>query len=178
VYNPQVFHKCGSTGFEDRSKRLCYCQGAAQAFSGDYTIENVKSGKVINVAGNSLANGGHIHQWDNPEEKSSQWSITQADGAYVLTNVNSGKALNVAANSLANGANIQQWNNPGETGSQWFITHAEGIETPDDAYVLTNVNSGKAINVAGNSLANGGNIQQWNNPGETSSQWYLHPLSS
>jgi len=41
-----------------------------------FNIKNHNSGKYMNVAGGSLANGGNIIQWDNPTSSHSQWVIT------------------------------------------------------------------------------------------------------
>jgi len=49
-------------------------------------------------------------------------------------------------------------------------TPAQGVVT------ITNVNSGKVLNVQGNSWDNGGNVQQWDNPHETSSQWRIQAV--
>merc|ERR1712137_1219527 len=49
-------------------------------------------------------------------------------------------------------------------------TPAQGVVT------ITNVNSGKVLNVQGNSWDNGGNVQQWDNPHETSSHWRIQAV--
>merc|ERR1712070_1324884 len=49
-----------------------------------------------------------------------------------------------------------------------------GIQAVGDGVsTITNVNSGKVLNVQGNFWGNGGNVWQWDNPHETSSQWRI-----
>lgn len=129
-----------------------------------YNIENVNSGKVLNVDGASVDDGANVQQWDY-RGAASQWTLQPVGDAYTIKNAYTGKVLNVDGGSADNGANVQQWDNPAETASHWTLQSA------GDAYTITNVNSGKVLNVAGGGIDNGANVQQWDNPQETSSQW-------
>ena len=43
-----------------------------------FVLENIASGKLLNVRGGKALNGTNVHQWDNPESPHSQWRIRQS----------------------------------------------------------------------------------------------------
>lgn len=71
---------------------------------------------------------------------------------------------------LQSGANIQQWDKNGGAQQQWKI------EPVGDAFRIINVNSGKALDIAGGSWENSGNIQQWDYYGGSNQLWYFTKL--
>jgi len=139
-----------------------------------YVLTNVHSGKVLNVQGDSMNNGGNVHQWDNPGNPSSQWSISAAetDGAVLIANERSGKLANIQNDAKNKGANVHQWDNPENPSSQWYLEPLPEFPA-EQLYNLKSVLAGKVLNVAGNSMNNGGNMQLWDNPGDTASQWRI-----
>lgn len=93
-----------------------------------------------------------------------------------LVNVNSGKCLEVPDHSTADGARAQQWTCVGARSQNWVWYHlgTTHVEGPGSAelrhYWITNRHSGKCLEVADSSTANGAPVQQWtcdaNAPGQ------------
>ncbi len=142
-----------------------------------YTLKNRGSGRTMDVADKSNANGANIQQWGtnaNTTGTHRQWEVIATDGDYVrLKGVDSGKCLEVSAGSNSNGANIQQWTYKGTTHQQWQI-----IATSDGYCRLKSRDSGKTLEIGGYSTTNGGNAQQWAYKGYGSQQWYFTELGS
>jgi Ricin-type beta-trefoil lectin domain-like/Concanavalin A-like lectin/glucanases superfamily len=85
--------------------------------------------------------------------------------AYEVVNKNSGKALSVDANGFTvqssyTGVAAQQWQLTGD-GSGWLT--------------VTNVGSGKVLDVPGGSTSPGTQLEQWTANGGTNQQWQLRP---
>lgn len=69
-----------------------------------FRLVNRQSGKVLDVAGPSNADGANIHQWAWLGANSQQWRFEPgADGSYKVINHHSGKLPDVADGSWANG---------------------------------------------------------------------------
>jgi hypothetical protein len=82
---------------------------------------NVNSGKVLEVSGSSLVNGGNVVQWTSTGGNNQQWRLEGADspGVYKVVNRHSGLVLDVASTSTKNGVNIQQWIWGGTNDQKW-----------------------------------------------------------
>ncbi|MEW6706461.1 MAG: RICIN domain-containing protein [Pseudomonadota bacterium] len=144
---------------------------AAQALpDGRYTIVNAASGKCVDVAGASMAEGGNIQQANCSGHQAQLFELSQPQpGVYKLRSVLSGKVVDVSGASTADGANVQQWTDNG-TNAQRFRIAPSG-----NGHVITNVNSGKCIDVAGGSLLDGANIQQWSCNGSGAQRFVFQP---
>jgi chitinase len=124
--------------------------------NGRYSLVSAYSGKCVDVAAASLADGANIQQYQCNGTGAQKFDVLAlGDGSYRLLNVTSGKAVDVAGASLADGANVQQWTSNG-SGAQRFVIKAGGA-----GFTLRNQGSGKCVDVAGWSTGDGGNIQQW-----------------
>jgi hypothetical protein len=87
--------------------------------------------------------------------------------AYEIVNRNSGKALSVDANgftiqSTYTAATSQQWQLSVGSGGPGWLT-------------VTNVGSGKVLDVPGGSTSTGTQLEQWTANGGTNQQWQLRP---
>ncbi|MBJ6359767.1 ThuA domain-containing protein [Paenibacillus sp. GCM10012307] len=124
---------------------------------GQYRITAKHSGKVLDVAGFSIADGGTVHQWTWNNTSNQKWKVDALGGGYYkLTSVNSGKSLDVAGVGTGNGVNIQQWGYSGGQNQQWLIEDIGG-----GYYKIAARHSGKAVTVNGSSTADGAGIYQW-----------------
>ncbi|GIG62898.1 galactosylceramidase [Longispora fulva] len=101
-------------------------------------------------------------QYDNFAVTAGQ---TNPDPKYKLINRNSGKALTVTGNSTADGALIIQSTDVASAGQLWKIVTTGGYS------VLTNVGSGKVLEVAGTTA--GTQLTQRTGTGGTNQQWTL-----
>eukprot|EP00928_Gymnodinium_smaydae_P043422 TRINITY_DN29094_c0_g1_i1.p1 TRINITY_DN29094_c0_g1~~TRINITY_DN29094_c0_g1_i1.p1 ORF type:complete len:520 (+),score=81.20 TRINITY_DN29094_c0_g1_i1:31-1560(+) len=140
-----------------------------------YAVQNVNSGKFLNVIADSLENEANVQQHDNPDSKSSQWRFwTVGSNTFALENVNSGRLLNVIADSKDKGANVQQYgklDEPLPTSSRWKFMRLNFGD-----YIVTNAQSRMALNVEGSSMDDGANVQQYTNAMHSSSHWRLYKI--
>jgi len=144
-----------------------YTLPAGPVANGIYRIVNRKSGKVLDVANQSTANGANVQQWGWNGGNNQRWCITHlGNNQYKIIGVQSGKALDVNASSTADGANVQIWTYSGANNQRWTITATSG-----GYYSIRAVHSGKALDVAGQSTADGANVQQWSYWGGDNQQW-------
>lgn len=148
---------------------------AVDVGSGYWKFINMNSGKVIDVAGASTANGGNISQYTDSGTANQQWTITGVgNGFWKIINRNSAKAIDVEVSGRDDGRNISQFTDSGTANQQWaFIDVPQPVTAlvNNVIYTIVNKQSGKVIDVAGASTANGANIQQWHNLGISAQQW-------
>ncbi|HEX6681456.1 MAG TPA: alpha-galactosidase [Candidatus Limnocylindrales bacterium] len=87
-----------------------------------------------------------------------------------LTARHSGKLADVFNASTADGANVVQWAANGQANQRWRLTDAGG-----GYFTVTNVNSGKCLDVFGGTAATGDGVRiaQWACHGGTNQQWRL-----
>jgi alpha-L-fucosidase len=89
---------------------------------GYYKIRNVASGKLMEVAGLSRANGGKVALWHDADAPQQHWAVTPiGDGYHLLTNRLSGLSLDVSGASTTEGADIHQWDYQSVPQQQWRI---------------------------------------------------------
>ena len=137
--------------------------------NGTFIIVNRKSGKTLDVASASTANGANILQWGGTGATNQRWTLTQLSGGYYsIIGVQSGRSLEVYQSGTADGAEVTIWDNSGATNQQWQF-----ISTGNGYYRIVNRNSGKDLDVAGQSEDNGANIAQWGYWGGENQQWGL-----
>jgi 5-hydroxyisourate hydrolase-like protein (transthyretin family) len=142
--------------------------------NGTYRIINRNSGKVLDVASKSTANGANVHQWTWLNGTNQQWNVTDiGNGQYNIVGVQSGKYLDVASGSTADGANVQIWQYTGGNNQKYTFT-----VTDSNYFRITAVHSGKVLEVASGSTADGANVQQWTWNGAYNKQWKLVPVSN
>lgn len=135
--------------------------------NGDYTIVSKFSGKVLDVAGASSADGANVMLWSATYATNQKWTLTyNAEGYYTIVSANSGKALSVEAGSLNNGANVLQWALNGGSDQQWKIT-----DSGNGYFTIVNRNSNKSLDVWEWSPLEGTNIAQWDLGGADNQQW-------
>ena len=102
-----------------------------------------------------------------------------------ITNKATGKVLNadITGTGSGNGTNVQMWSNPNSTDSQWRIA-APVLGRPRTingvvytSFTVTNLTSGRCLNVSGGKNAKGTNVQLWDNPTSSHSQWYIQEVA-
>jgi hypothetical protein len=126
---------------------------------GTQRIVSLHSGKALDVASWSTANGGNVQQWTYGGGNNQAWIITLTRFGAEIKNAHSGKCLDVAGPSSADGANVHQWDCHNGTSQRWQPSEVYVNGVPYTKYV--NASSGKCLDVASWSTADGGNIQQW-----------------
>jgi GH43 family beta-xylosidase len=145
------------------------------ASAGYFKITNSGSGKVLDVSGgpSAIQDGIKIQQWTWLSADNQQWSFNEVlpvtEGKnYVITARHSGKAIQVYNSGKNSGDKIGQFTVNGSVSQSWTAHNITG----NMAY-FDNVNSGKALEVGGNSAKLGGIIQQWDYVGNNWQQWSI-----
>ncbi|MEU4159953.1 RICIN domain-containing protein [Actinoplanes sp. NPDC026670] len=129
-------------------------------------ITNRTSGRVVDVFGQSTADGGDVQQWAWNGGYNQQWEFQDAGSGYFrIVNRNSGKCLDVYTASAADGADVVQWTCSNGTNQQWQVITAGGFAE------LRARHSGKCLDVNAHSTVDGANIQQWTCTGASNQQW-------
>ncbi len=86
-----------------------------------YVIENVGTGRVLEVSDFGTDDGVNVQQWAWADVESQLWEVDPDGDSYVITNVLSGKALDVEGVSTENGANVHQWADVGGENQRWML---------------------------------------------------------
>jgi hypothetical protein len=102
----------------------------------------------------------------NPNQK---WTFTAlGNGYYKITNAYNGLALDDPASSTTAGTLLIQytWNSSGTNNQEWSVTPS------GSGYIITNRNSGMAIDPNGNT--SGADIRQEPTNGSSGQVWLIH----
>ncbi len=119
-----------------------------------YKLVNRNSGKVLDVAGGSTAQGSLIVQSTDSGAASQQWQFVSAGGGYVrLINRHSGDVLAVPAGRGIVGVQLDQQSSNGGTNQQWQFRDAG-----NGYYTLANHSCGLVATVAEGSTADGARV--------------------
>jgi hypothetical protein len=140
-----------------------------------FFIENVLSGKVLDVTNASVANGARIQQWDFNHYQQQLWHLVPSGPSYVVMNALSGAALDVTNASTVNGTPIQQWA-PNGGGQQLWNFVAAGPTTGGFSNVV-NVLTSKVLDVTNASTSDGALVQQWTSDNFEQQWWQVVPSS-
>lgn len=142
---------------------------------GFYVLSNKGSGRALDVAGASFANGANVRQYDANGTLAQTYkaSYNENTGYYALLNVGSGLALDVAGGGTANGANVWQYSSNNTPAQHWDIR-----KNSDGSYTLRSAKSGKALDVRAGSTANGANVQLYAPNGTAAQRWTFKAQSN
>jgi len=135
---------------------------------GTYTIVSAFSGKCVDIAGASTANGAQVQQYQCNGTGAQTFALrNMGQGWYRLLNTHSGKAIDIDSASTADGAKVQQYTDNGTSAQRFSIKPGADATT----FVITNEGSGKCLDVAGWSTNDSGKIQQWHCTGNVNQAW-------
>lgn len=141
---------------------------------GYLTITNVKSGKVLDVSAGSTCLGTNVQQYTacGDANYAQKWiAVPNGDGSVrLLSAVWQQRTLDVAGGSLNSQTNVQLYTSNG-TATQRFsfiATNPASVDPCDDilkdkgwCVISPSANGAVALDVAGGSLKNGGNVQTY-----------------
>lgn len=132
------------------------------------------SGKALDIASGSTADGARAVQWTAGDDLSQRWKLTDmGQGYFKLQAMHSGLVLDVAWGSKDDGASVQQARDNGSCAQRWKID-----PTGDGTYKLASQCSGKMLDVSGASTADGASVQQWADNGTAAQRWSLVAASN
>ncbi|WP_326822178.1 lectin [Streptosporangium sp. NBC_01756] len=127
--------------------------------SGDTgALRGVGSGRCLDVAGASQANGAVVNIWDCNGGSNQRWTSTGSGELRVY----GGKCLDVNAAGTADGTAVIVWDCNGQSNQKWRL-NADGT--------ITAVGSGKCLDVSGYGTANGTKVHIWTCQGGTNQKW-------
>ncbi|WP_171112201.1 MULTISPECIES: family 43 glycosylhydrolase [unclassified Streptomyces] len=145
--------------------------GEPAAASTTYTVVNRNSGKCLDVAGGSSADGANVQQYACHGGINQRWRLEDlGDDTHRLVNVATGKVLDTANCSAADGADLRQWS--------WLNNTCQRFRflATDSGYVrIVNQATGKVADVANCGTADGTDVRQWTWLNNTCQQWRLNP---
>lgn len=171
-------------GKKDNSVSLWQCTyngGDAQKWliipntDGTYSFVSKCNGKYIDMQGGGTpANGTDVIQYTGNGTSAQKWVMNLQSEApegtfYISYAANPNYRLEIQNRSVDNGGNLILYQAHGAT-SQQFTLAKQG----NGYYTITNVNSGKQLDVAGGGRPNGTNIQQWAGNG-VNQNWSVIP---
>jgi hypothetical protein len=136
-------------------------------FAGNYKILNRNSGKAVEVAGASTADGAAVVQLPFSGASDRWQMIDLGSGYYEIKNANSGKGLAVQGASGADGALlVQNTYAPSPTNAAWIIK-----DVGNGFSEIVNRLSGKAVDVPGASTADNTALDQATYTGASNQQF-------
>lgn len=125
---------------------------------GTYRIIPRHSGKAVDVQSCGTANGTNVQQWSWLNNNCQKWVFTDTgSGNWRISPLSStGMALDVNGCSTSNNANVQLWSWLNNNCQKWQL-----VDMGNGYYQIKSLNSGKCLDVSGNSTADGANIVQY-----------------
>ncbi|MGW7210862.1 non-reducing end alpha-L-arabinofuranosidase family hydrolase, partial [Streptomyces sp. NPDC054837] len=131
--------------------------GPAQAATTS-DVRGVDSGRCLDVAGVSQADGANVHIWDCHGGTNQQWTLTDSAQLTVYGN----KCLDARGGATTPGTPVQIWTCNGSDNQQWRVN-------PDGTII--GVRSGLCLEAAGWGKANGTGVQLWSCHGGANQKW-------
>lgn len=148
----------------------------AQAFEfryedGYYTIRNLYSNKVLDVAGGGYMPGTNVWQYAGNSSKAQRWIAQKhEDGSYSFISLNNGLALDVAGGKVASGSNIQVYTPNGTEAQRFTLIGAD--EFYNGIYnIQSAMSTSKVLDVQGGKTNSKTNIQLWGNNSSDAQKW-------
>ncbi|MCX5559470.1 RICIN domain-containing protein [Streptomyces sp. NBC_00038] len=151
VASPAVAHAQSSQDSEWAPVPLSTLRTAAAA---GYGLGNYKSGKFLQPAGGSTANGATIvQQTGNQAVLAQHWILVPDGDYYSFENDASGRNLGIDGASTEAGAVAIQADGSSGTNQDWVL--AVDSAYPANTFKLRNRKSGLCLGISGGSTANG-----------------------
>jgi GH25 family lysozyme M1 (1,4-beta-N-acetylmuramidase) len=160
----------------------------AKVGNGVYTVKNAKSGKALEVAGNSTKIKTKVQQYSSNGSTAQHWMIrTAGAGVYRLVGSGSGKALDIPSGNLVSKAKLRTYTVNSST-AQTFnfvvsytaaqLANAHKGDVKDGTYVIKAATNAKYVaEVSKASRANKGNVRLYTSNGTKAQKWKLTHVS-
>jgi chitinase len=152
-------------------KFINYCEANASGFyPGTYRLNNTNSGKTLQIAVSSSADGAAIVQGVGDSMGSNLWRFNYVSGVnYGIINNYSNKAMDVSGASTANNAPLEQW-------PWWDQAQNQQFKLQPDAlgyYTITAVHSNKPIQILNASSEDSAQVVQADADGSYNQKWMI-----
>ncbi|MBC7173415.1 MAG: RICIN domain-containing protein, partial [Polyangiaceae bacterium] len=129
-----------------------------------YEVHVVSSGKCVDLDAAITSNGNEIQQYTCDNSNRQRWYFRDAgDGSFIVESaVDRTKVWDVAAAATTAGAQLQIYASHGGANQRFWLEPAvRTTNIADGVYTLTNVNSGKCIDVPSSNTTPGVQLQQY-----------------
>ena len=133
---------------------------------GYYTIKNVNSGKMMDVAGANTATYANVWQYEGNGTDAQKWIIKQTeDGYYSIISKLSGINVEVSNSKTLNGTNVQMNFENNELNQKFIFSKAyegtKGIIENGIYEITTKLASNMLLDISEGSTKEGANVQIW-----------------
>jgi hypothetical protein len=139
-----------------------------------FTVVSGNSGKCLDAAAASSANGTAVQQYACNSSAAQQWEFQPAaDAGYfvIVNNIAPQPAIDVNGPSTAAGALIHLWSNGGWSSQEW-----QPVQESSGAYHFVSHYSGLCLDVPSASTADGVQLQQYACNGTGAQSWSLNAV--
>lgn len=142
---------------------------------GYYRITSILGNVRLDMAGGSVSSGGNAQIYTPNTSNAQIWQFTKLDnGFYRITNAGSNLPLDVYCGKSADGTNVQQYEWNESYAQQWKIYKSDF----NNAYVIRNRATGKALDVSSGSTKAGTNVHIWTETANNKAQaWTFTKVS-
>ena len=143
---------------------------------GVYVVRSsLDRGKVVDVAGSSLLDGGNVQLYAYNGSAAQKYSIEyDGSGFYSVKCLRSGKAMQSLNGNLSSGTNVCQWAfDASRDDEKWAISR-----NSDGTYTFVCKANGLALDVASGSTADGTNIQSWKQNGSPAQKFFVESAAA
>ena len=152
---------------------------------GYYSIESSVTGLKLEASDTSLSNGVNVRQNAADGRNTQKWYISTSmfnDGYMTVVSAqNSNYVFDVAGAGTASGTNVQLYSYNYTSAQSWKLTEVPepSVTVDQGLYTLASANdTGKLMTVAGNSDANGANIELRSDSNSNYQKFYILPLGN
>ncbi len=160
----------GDEGDSDQTENAAVVSSITE---GDYVIHSVTTGKCMNVAASSKADGAKVQEWDCNGTNAQKFHIAPTSGGYFkIINVNSNKGFDITGASTASSALLQQWSYGGGTHQQFKF-----VARGNKEFSIHARHTNMAIDLSWGNPANGTAIAQLPYKGWTNQRWTFNQVS-
>lgn len=137
---------------------------------GVYTFQALNSGRYLSES------NGNLVQQKYTGNNSQKWRVELALGGYVFYNMKSGNVMTVAGNGTADKCNVAVSAFSSAKGQKFSISSANSF--PNGYYKISEVSTGKAVEVAKASNSKGANVRAYTANGKNEQKWYVTNLGN
>ncbi|MFF4606042.1 RICIN domain-containing protein [Streptomyces sp. NPDC001339] len=139
-------------------------------------LQNVQSGKCLEIDNGATANGRRAQQWTCYDTVEAQkWRLVPAaDSTFELRSQTSGKCLEVENSGTQAGAAVQQWSCFGGKNTHWrivLVDHVNKLFQLRPAHV-----EDRCLDITGAKMDNAVQAQQWSCNQTPAQLWRVKPV--
>lgn len=144
--------------------RVVAQRNSNNAYTGYFSLTNIKSGKAFDVQGGAAVAGAGVHQYNQNNSNAQLFKLKASNETgycYITSKINEKYTIEVQGGSTQNGARIQLGVLNNSSSQKFRFDVVKPLSTlKDGIYTLTSANSGCNLDAAGSETTWGTNIYQ------------------